>query len=150
MAHKSYPFYNLSGRVGKGCFAPATDDVLLVQYMLSEIGKDPLVSDTTPDTPLPVDGVYTPVLDDWIFWFQDQCQRHGLPVLADSRIDPMPLIGNEGFCTENLAGARYTIAHLNATFRRRYPKKHDYLEAQPEMATISVRLVKDDYAGKLS
>jgi hypothetical protein len=144
--HKSYPFYNLTHSVGKGG-SNYGDDVWLVQYMLTEIANHPTGGgESAPKTKLPINGVYSPLLDDWIFWFQKQVQMHGKPVTVDGRIDPLPTIGNQGFCLANLQGKGWTIVHLNAVYRRRFHNKHDHLEAQPELAGISDRIVKDDFA----
>jgi hypothetical protein len=113
--------------------------------MLNQLATDPALAGTTPDSDLPVNGVYTSALDDWVFWFQDQLRQRGLPVTVDSRIDPLPAVRNSGYCQEGMQGMFYTIAHLNATFRRRFPDKHDHLEAQPEMLGIRDRLLNDDY-----
>jgi hypothetical protein len=114
--------------------------------MLTEISKDPMVAASAPAQKLPISGVYTSLLDEWIRWFQGQVKVRGNPVTVDGRIDPLPAIGNQGFCRSSMSGGFYTIVHLNATFRRRFRDKHDRLEDQPEMLGIRDRLLADDYA----
>lgn len=149
MAHKSYPFYNVSHSVGKNGLNNG-DDVWLVQYMLMQIAQDPALGASAPDEPLRINGVYTPLLDVWIRWFQELVRARGGLVYIDSRIDPFPAPRKDGYCRSAMPDHFHTIGHLNATFRRRYRAKHDHLEDQPELLGIRKRLAADDYAPPLS
>jgi hypothetical protein len=144
MPHFSCPFYNV--RVAVGNNAPNNgDDVMMVQFMLMQIATDPVLRATAPDDDLDINGVFSPLLIDWITWFQEQCKAHGLPVFVDGRIDPLPGCSGSGFTKPAMQGFFHTIVHLNATFRRRFRDKHDRLGDQPELASIKEKFLADDY-----
>lgn len=143
--HKSFPFYNISHAVGKGGLNYG-DDVWLVQYLLTEIANHPTGGgQSAPKQRLQLNGVYSPLMDDWILWFQRQLCEHGRNVRLDGRIDPLPSIGNQGFCRTNLQSSNWCITHLNSTFRKRYRSKHDRLEDQTELGGVCDRIRQDDY-----
>jgi hypothetical protein len=115
VAIKNYTTYNIAGSVGK-YGVNQTIDVMLVQYMLSRISKSQGLPLPPPSKPIVADGMYTPTLDEWIFWIQKSVQN----VVVDGRIDPMPA---DPYPTSR------TMMHLNGSFRKRFRKEHDALES---------------------
>jgi hypothetical protein len=99
--------------------------VLLVQYMLSQIAKVPPHPLPPPGTPLPLNGMASELLVQWILWFQKSTKSVGESIIADGRIDPSQAQG----------GSFYPPAHgrtmffVNASFRRRFRAAHDAMEA---------------------
>jgi hypothetical protein len=121
MATKKLPFYNVSQSVGP-MGTNKSEDVLLVQFFLSEIGKVPPHPLPPPPVPLAVNGQVSPVLGTWILWFQNCVKAAGKPVIVDGRVDPWLTPGADW------KGSSATIVHLNATFRRRFRDAHNALE----------------------
>jgi hypothetical protein len=82
-------FYNLTMAVGDG--APnKRDDVMLVQFLLSEVHKGatafvPAIPKPTGE--LKVDGIYGPVTRRFLLNFQTQVQKMGIAIAADGRAD---------------------------------------------------------------
>ena len=128
MAYKHIPFYNLDQAVGPR--APnQRADVLLVQFFLRELFRQP---DLLPDKPpgdLAVDGVFGPVTAQWISQYQKQLVRKGFGVQADNRVDPAQ--GELAFSKGSISHKRYTIWHMNQSYRKRLQKSHDHLESAP-------------------
>jgi hypothetical protein len=124
MAIKYVPFYNIEKSVGKGG-VNNSEDVLLVQYFLSQIGKMPPHPLPPPGIPLTVNGVVTPLLYDWIDWFQKCVKKIGKPIVTDGKIDPAKVYGG------SIRGGNGTIVHLNATYRNRFRMPHNALETAP-------------------
>lgn len=128
MAVKNFTTYNVDASVGR-YGANRTIDVMMVQYMLSRIGKSQGLPLPPPKTPIVPDGKPGPALEEWIFWFQKAVKQVGNPVVVDGRIDPMPV---------DPYSSSHTMMHLNATFRKRFRPEHDALESDP-MAPEPVR-----------
>ncbi|MBI5721470.1 MAG: hypothetical protein HZC37_27685 [Burkholderiales bacterium] len=126
MARKLMPFYNVEQAVGQGG-ANVYDDVLLVQYMLSQVGKVPPHPLPPPATPLQPNGVPTPALKEWILWFQKSTKQVGESIIVDGRIDPSK--AQDGGFYPPASGR--TMFFLNASFRRRFRAAHDVMEADP-------------------
>jgi hypothetical protein len=90
MAYFIPMMYNISNPVGQGQ-PNAPDDVRLVQVLLTEFAKyDP---GWAPPTPLAVDGAYRENLGQWILAFQKCVQRWGYNIVADGKVNPMPMRG---------------------------------------------------------
>lgn len=123
MATKFLPFYNVDLSVGQGG-SNQYDDVLLVQYMLSQIGKVPPHPLPPPATPLPLNGIASALLTEWILWFQKSTKSVGESILTDGRIDPSRA---KNGCFYPPAHGR-TMFFVNASFRRRLRTQHDALE----------------------
>jgi hypothetical protein len=123
MATKFLPFYNVDASVGKGG-ANQYDDVLLVQYMLSGIGRVPPHPLPPPTTPLSVDGTPSPLLNEWILWFQKSCKAKAQNVMVDGRIDPSRSANGSFYPPSH----GHTMGLLNITYRRRFRASHDAME----------------------
>lgn len=121
MATKYLPFYNVDRSVGKGG-VNSSDDVLLIQFFLSEIGKVPPHPIPPPSTPLVVNGIANQTLNEWILWFQNAVKKVGKVVTVDGRIDPAQIHNGSRY------GGQGTMAHLNVTYRNRFRAAHDALE----------------------
>ncbi|MBL8178327.1 MAG: hypothetical protein JNK48_26865 [Bryobacterales bacterium] len=128
MATKNYTTYNVDASVGKHGVNQSVD-VMLVQYMLSRIGKSQGLPLQPPKTPIVPDGRPGPTLEEWILWFQKAVRQTGNQVVVDGRIDPIP---------GDPYSSAHTMMHLNVTFRRRFRKEHDSLESDP-MAPEPIR-----------
>lgn len=124
MAKKYIPFYNIEKSVGKGGIN-SSEDVLLVQFFLSEIAKVPPHPIPPPVVPLTVNGMATPLLNDWIDWFQKAVIKAGKGSSKDGRIDPA--IPHNG----SMYTSTGTIVVLNASYRLRFSASHDALEKAP-------------------
>lgn len=148
MAQKFFPFYNVSQAVGQGC-PNQTDDVMLVQFFIRELAKDPTVgAGSRPSSPVVVDGVYTPVLGEWILWVQKASnQKSPGSTLVDARVDPARGMANDPkFLKSSISHTQYTIVTLNASYRYRYKKSHDALEADGNVpALLRQKFSGDDY-----
>jgi hypothetical protein len=128
MAYKHIPFYNLDQTVGPG--APnQRSDVLLVQYFLRELFNHPDLRADKPPGDVPVDGLFGPVTAIWIGCYQKQLKAKGFSVVTDGRVDPAR--GELMFSKVAISHERYTIWHMNVSFRKRYPQAHDHLETAP-------------------
>jgi hypothetical protein len=103
MAKKLLPYYNVEASVGKNG-ANHPEDVLLVEFMLAGIGGVPPHPFPPPTTPIILDGVISPALIEWIFWFQKCCKAENQHVIVEGRIDP------------------------SKTYRRRFRDSHDAME----------------------
>ena len=137
MAKKYIPCYNVEAPVGKGG-TNRPDDVLLVQFFLTEVAKVPPHPVQPPTTPLSVNGVPTPLLNDWILWFQKSCKLAGTGFVTDSRIDPARMHG------DNIYAGDGTILDLNIAYRRRFRDAHNYLEAYKDCPLpLKIKFAKD-------
>jgi hypothetical protein len=121
MASKLWPVYNVDSSVGKFA-ANKSDDVMLVQFMLQQVGKAPNPPLPPPSKPLVADGIHTSLLDEWILWYQKGVVKTGRQITLDGRIDR---------ARGELHETSFTIMHLNASYRKRYRKSHDALENDP-------------------
>ncbi|MBL8229775.1 MAG: hypothetical protein JNL98_14900 [Bryobacterales bacterium] len=123
MAAKWVPFYNIDKAVGP--YAPnQPDDVMLVQFFLSRIAAAATTSIARPETPIQVNGVYTPELSQWILWYQKSNNTSGVTQLvADGRVDPM-----QGVRGAEQGAMPLTINALNRSYRRRFRASHDTLD----------------------
>lgn len=137
MAIKYVPFYNVENSVGKGG-VNSPEDVLLVQYFLSNIAKMPPHPIPPPGLPLTVNGMATPLLNDWIDWFQKSVQKVGKPIIVDGKIDPAKIYGG------SIRGGQGTIVHLNATYRNRFRSQHSQLEIAPNFPGVLSTKFADD------
>ena len=124
MAEKYLPFYNISQPVGQGG-VNSSEDVSLVQLFLSEVGKVPPHPIPPPTTPLLVNGIASPLLNEWILWFQKAVKQAGKQIIVDGRIDPARIHDGSYY------GGRGTIAHLNISYRKRFRANHNALETAP-------------------
>ena len=126
MAKKLLPYYNVEASVGKNG-ANHPEDVLLIEFMLAGIGGVPPHPLPPPTTPLILDGVETPALIEWIFWFQKCCKAENQYVIVDGRIDPSKT--KDGSYYPPSAG--HTLHLMNMTYRRRFRDSHDAMERDP-------------------
>jgi hypothetical protein len=129
MAKKFIPFYNVETSVGKNSIN-ANEDVLLVQFFLTEIVKVPPFPIPPPSTPLAVDGFPSPALEEWIWWFQNSCKQNGKIITIDGRIDSA--VPHNG----SIYGGHGTILHLNMSYRKRFRTAHNGLEIDPSCPGI--------------
>lgn len=148
MAKKFYPFYNVDQAVGKGC-PNLPDDVMLVQFFIRELAKDPSVGPgTRPATPITVDGMYTPAVGEWILWIQKSMNAKAPGTsLADGRVDPARGISTSGsFLKSTISHTQYTIVTLNASYRFRFKRSHDSLDDDPNVpGLLRSKFAADDY-----
>jgi len=116
MASKTL-LYNVSKPVGKSC-PNVPDDVLLVRFFLRRISQSPDLHGPCSDMPLVP--TYDAPLTDAILWFQKAAGAAHFSITADGRVDPAP--HGQGV---------YTIRHLNASYRKRYPQFEQAIESDP-------------------
>ena len=136
MPSKYVPFYNVTQAVGRGG-TNSTNDVMLIQFFLSEIARVPPHPIPPPVTPLPVNGDPNPLhlLEEWIMWFQSSVRRVGKPITVDGRVDPArtfddyPLVNNPNTRAFFLDSG--TMVNINFTYRRRFTQAHNALEQAP-------------------
>jgi hypothetical protein len=128
MAYKHIPFYNLDQPVGLGAPNQRTD-VLLVQFFLRELFDHPDLRADKPPGDIAVDGHFGPVTATWISCYQKQLKAKGFSVVTDGRVDPAR--GELMFSKGSISNERYTIWHMNISFRKRFQRAHDHLEAAP-------------------
>ena len=139
MATKFFPFYNVGQPVGK-TGTNNSEDVVLVQFFLSEVAKVPPHPIPPPATPLTVNGMASPALTEWILWFQNCVKKVGKPVQVDGRIDPAMLHGGD------IYGGSGTIVHLNVTYRRRFRAGHNALETASNCpASLRMKFTGQDW-----
>jgi hypothetical protein len=138
MAYFIQAMYNLSKPVGQG-LPNLADDVRLLQVMLTEYAKYGF--GWAPPTPLPVDGVFSENLRQWILAFQKFVRQSGYNVTVDGKVHPMPMRGRTDWSPE-IAGSLSTMYSLNAGLfranqtvhaavgdRLRLPSSHEALKA---------------------
>jgi hypothetical protein len=118
-----------------GANAPnRTDDILLVQYFLTQIYSNatkiyPPIQQT-PDGDLPVDGNWSSTLASWILNFQTERSQAGWSMWPDGRVDPIPDVGNSTPIHNKL----YTIYWLNYGFALARPDvDYKQLELEPSV-----------------
>ena len=150
MALKYYPFYNVEEAVGPGAINQS-DDVMLVQFLLREIAKDPSVApDTRPSKPITVvDGVYSDSLGEWILWYQNTLNAKAPGgILADGRVDPARGMTNHPkFFKSTISHTQYTIVGLNASYRARFKTSHNALETDDNVPqALRSKFAGQDYA----
>jgi hypothetical protein len=145
MSRKYFPFYNLDEAVGPK--APnRTADVMLVQFFLRELARDPMISpQTRPKTPLNVDGIFGASTAQWILWFQNAMNAKFVgTVHADGRVDPARGTYRQ---KSTISHTQYTIVNLNATYRHRYKSSHNALEDDLKVPhVLRAKFAQDDYA----
>jgi hypothetical protein len=148
MAQKFYPFYNVTQAVGKSC-PNLPDDVMLVQFFIRELSKDPSVgTGAKPSSPITVDGLYTPALGEWILWIQKSLNAKSPgSTLADGRVDPARGMANDPkFLKSSISHTQYTIVTLNASYRYRQKSSHDALENDGRVPQLlRQKFASDDY-----
>jgi hypothetical protein len=126
MPYKLMPVYNIDQAVGQG--APnLPPDVRLIQTMLNELSK--IKVGWAPQTPLPVDGVYTPILRDWIIAYQKVVLSAGTSIALDGRVDPMKVDGFYDW-SASFGGSVSTMFTLNWNLRKRARNIHDGLASR--------------------
>jgi hypothetical protein len=130
MAGKWCPFYNVGAAVGRNATNLAPD-VMIVQFFLRELSAHPDFAGGTgrPAQPCGVDGFYGPNTQAWIDWLQCYLKSRGLSVTTDGRVDPAP--NSDWSAKGSISQTKYTITHMNGSFRRRYRNRHDRLESDP-------------------
>ena len=130
MAEKWCPFYNVDAAVGLNA-ANLALDVMVVQFFLRELACHPDFAGGTgrPPKPCTVDGRYGPETQAWITWIQTYIKSRGLSITVDGRIDPAP--NSDWSAKGTISQTKYTITHLNGSFRKRYRNRHDHLESDP-------------------
>lgn len=115
--------------VGMG-LTNASEDVRLVQYFLAVAWEDAPTSKgfRPPGATMPPkrDGIYGPITQKFITYFQEEAKRRGAPVLQDKRVDPV----RSGTSTTTLSNTFYTILAMNAASRSRRGDNHD-LKSDP-------------------
>jgi len=129
MATKEIPFYNVDHAVGPHAANHRTD-VMLVQFFLHEIYNHLSNIANKPNGDMTIDGTFGPITAHWIIQFQNDCKQHGLSVLVDGRVDQAR---GKQWSSSSISRTKYTIGHLNATYRRRYGAQHDYIEKNPKV-----------------
>ena len=128
MSYKHPPFYNVEQAVGPAAPNQRTD-VMLVQFFLRELYNHPDLRPEKPAGDMVVDGVCGPVTVSWIGQYQKQLKKKGLSVVTDGRVDPAQ--GELIFSKGSISGKRYTIWHMNVSYRKRFLRSHDHLESAP-------------------
>lgn len=123
MAYKLMPVYNIDQSVGQGG-VNQPQDVRLIQTMLNELAK--IRVDWAPSTLLPVDGVATPVLRDWITAYQKHVRAAGQPITVDGRVDPMAVTKLVDW-SSGFGGSWSTMFTLNYNLRKRALGVHEGL-----------------------
>lgn len=127
MAYKDSVFYNINSAVGLG-MPNQRQDVLLVQFLLREVMNHP---DSKAGRPagnnLSLDGVFGNQTETWIRAFQNLARTKGSAIIVDGKVNSAP----PDYRAKMTSGMSYTIAHLNATYRRRWRINHDYLDRCP-------------------
>lgn len=120
MAHQRAPFYNTDAAVGKGQ-PNATDDVLLVQFFLSEEAtKHTIFAWNKPATPLNVNGRFDDNLTAWIRSFQEALKGVGSPVTVDGIVNSVP----GAFTSQTTrTHTKYTLMFLNNLYESMFPDK---------------------------
>jgi hypothetical protein len=132
MAHKIVTFYNVDNPVGTGS-ANTADDVTLVRFLLRRIGDSP--DNQVPSLAnLAINSTYGPDLHTAILDFQKEVKRRGGNCAVDGRVNTAKAIGHG--VTSAVTGTQYTIAHMNGTYRRRYPQYHDDITKDPKCPGI--------------
>jgi hypothetical protein len=120
MAHRHRPFYNLDKAVGLNQ-PNATDDVMLVQFFLSELSNvHTIFVWNKPTEPLKVDGIKSQNLFNWIRSYQQGIKSQGSPVAADGIVNPA-----RGAATtrSTITNTIYTIVFLNNHFESLFPDR---------------------------
>src|SRR5262245_46382556 len=102
---------------------------MLVQFFLRELYNHPDLRREKPAGNMVVDGVCGPITLRWIDEYQKQLKRKGFSVVTDGRVDPAR--GELQFSKGSISGKRYTIWHMNGSYRRRFQSLHDHLERAP-------------------
>ena len=127
MAYHLVPFYNIESSVGRHG-ANNREDVLLVQFFLSEVGNRGPHPLPPPATKLKVDGNADSVLEEWIEWFQMSVRKvHGKGIV-DKRIDPARTMNTPAKQKKDrVAFDVGSMADLNITYRKRFRSEHDCL-----------------------
>lgn len=128
MAHRHRPFYNLDKPVGPQK-TNATDDVMLVQFFISELSKTRTIFEwNKPSEPLLVNGQANDLLFRWIRSYQVAIKGGGSPVSADGVVDPAT-----GAATQRSSHTHtiYTIVFFNNHFESLFPQRFADLRKDP-------------------
>jgi hypothetical protein len=128
MAYMLMPMYNLDKPVGK--FQPnLTDDVKLVQTMLTEIAK--IQDDWAPAVPLTPTGIYDDATSAWIVAFQKR-----IALTVDGKVHPMLVTAPPGrdvkvdWHATFGSGAISSLYAMNVILRQQVVTKHEGLKAR--------------------
>ena len=127
MAYNLVPFYNIDTAVGRNG-VNQREDVLLVQFFLSEIGKKGPHPLPAPATKLSVNGVADELLEEWIEWFQLSVRKAQGSGAVDKRIDPAKTMNTPAKQKhDRVAFDVGSMAAMNITYRKRFRSEHDCL-----------------------
>lgn len=132
MAHKIVPFYNVDSGVGENS-PNKPDDVALVRFFLRRIGDAPDVNIPSLSS-LQITTSPGADLNHAIRDFQIAVKNHGNHCAQDGRVDTAQNIGHGSLST--ITHTAYTIAHLNASYRRRYATLHNDLTKDSKLPAI--------------
>ncbi|MCB2095455.1 MAG: hypothetical protein H6901_09910 [Rhodobacteraceae bacterium] len=139
MAFKSTTFYYLDSGVGAG-MPNARPDVMLVQFFLKELMNH---MDFKPSRPtgadITVDGKFGNQTETWIRAFQAHLKSKGKAVVVDGKVSPA-----RGYQAKTATNTPYTLAHMNASFRKRWRGDHDNLD-QCSRVPPEIRAALGDY-----
>jgi len=127
VAYHLVPFYNIDSSVGRHG-ANNREDVLLVQFFLSEIGKRGPHPLPPPSNKLSVDGNADSTLEEWIEWFQMSVREVQGAGAFDKRVDPARTMNTPAKQkNDRVVFDVGTMAALNITYRKRFKNEHDCL-----------------------
>lgn len=96
-------------------------DVLLIQYMLWRLfqGDNPLNKPGAPTAALARDGIFGPITESFILFFQQSDASNTM--LVDGRVDYPASLDNDGGIMTSNSHTIYTILRMNAVFSAHYP-----------------------------
>jgi hypothetical protein len=114
MACYHRPFYNVDGAVGRGK-RNASDDVMLVQFFLTEIARKNTGVFKPPDQALQVSGAADENLYAWISAFQNQYSARPDGIVDTAR--------GSAYTRSTITHEIYTIVKLNNAFASLYPER---------------------------
>jgi peptidoglycan hydrolase-like protein with peptidoglycan-binding domain len=90
-----------------------------------------------------VDGLFGNQTETWIRAFQNFVKSKSGRVVVDGKVNAAP----PDYNTRLPSGSGYTIAHLNATYRRRWRTDHDYLDKCARVPAELRAALADKFAG---
>jgi hypothetical protein len=141
MAQTHVKFYNVSKEVGPGK-PNVSDDVLLVQFFLSEIGDFWQILSGKPNSmgtsplidlkilkPLPVNGKADQNLYNWIKWFQSVSSFGGTSAALDGIVSPAPSALYKGSHSKVV----FSIVKMNNAFQSFFRSRWDNLPTDPKV-----------------
>jgi len=101
---------------------------MTVQYFLRELSLHPdFAVPGRPAKTCAVDGIYGPNTQAWIAWMQQFFKSKGMSITTDGRVDPAP--NSDWDIKSKITQTKYTITHMNGSFRKRYKARHNHLES---------------------